>query len=177
MSIRPLNGYFPPRFGVHTTPRPAPVRKYFWFIPTQRKTLININMSAAGATFGQRVWAKMPSVHIVAPICKWMLVIAGLKDTQRPVEKLSGTQQIALMATGVIWTRWAGFVIKPRNPLLASVNFFLGAVAGYQVSRIAKWRLEEGDSAGQIAYYIFEGKPAEGCKPVVEPSAALESTI
>lgn len=134
-------------------------------------------MSAAGATFGQRVWAKMPSVHIVAPICKWMLVIAGLKDTQRPVEKLSGTQQIALMATGVIWTRWAGFVIKPRNPLLASVNFFLGAVAGYQVSRIAKWRLEEGDSAGQIAYYIFEGKPAEGCKPVVEPSAALESTI
>lgn len=126
-------------------------------------------MSAAAGLFGQRVWAKMPLVHIVAPICKWLLVIAGLKDTQRPVEKLSGTQQLALMATGAIWTRWAGFVIKPRNPLLASVNFFLGAVAGYQVTRIVNWRKEQGDSPKQVAYYLFEGKTAPGAKPI-EPT-------
>ena len=54
---------------------------------------------------------------------------------KRPVEALSGTQQIALFATGVIWTRWC-LIIKPKNYLLASVNFFLGTVAGYQLSRI-----------------------------------------
>ena len=64
------------------------------------------------------------TVHFWAPVFKWALVAAGLNDIQRPVEKLSGTQQIALFATGAIWTRWAGFVIKPRNMLLASVNFF-----------------------------------------------------
>ena len=131
-------------------------------------------MSAAAGLFGQRLWAKMPLVHIAAPVCKWLLVIAGLKDTQRPVEKLSGTQQMALMATGAIWTRWAGFVIKPRNPLLASVNFFLGAVAGYQLTRIVNWRKSEGDSAKQVAYYLFEGKTAPGAKPVQATTTIAE---
>lgn len=68
------------------------------------------------------------------------MVFAGLNDLQRPVEKLSGTQQLALFATGAIWTRWS-FVIKPKNYLLASVNFFLGGVAGYQIYRILNWRI------------------------------------
>lgn len=101
------------------------------------------------------------TVHFWAPVFKWALVIAGFSDSQRPVEKVSGTQQMALMATGLIWTRWAGFVIKPRNALLASVNFFLGSVAGYQVIRIVKYRHDEGDSAGQIVRYLYEGKTAE----------------
>ena len=49
------------------------------------------------------------TVHFWAPVFKWALVIAGINDLQRPVEKLSGTQQIALFATGAIWTRWAGY--------------------------------------------------------------------
>ena len=34
----------------------------------------------------------------------------------RPVEKLSLTQNAALTATGLIWTRWC-LIIKPRNIL------------------------------------------------------------
>lgn len=34
----------------------------------------------------------------------------------RPAEKLSLTQNAALTATGVIWTRWC-FVITPKNYL------------------------------------------------------------
>lgn len=98
------------------------------------------------------------TVHFWAPVMKWSLVLAGLNDMQRPVEKLSGTQQIALFATGAIWTRWAGFVIRPRNPLLASVNFFLGGVAGYQLVRIVNYRREKGDSPGQVFSYIFNGE-------------------
>lgn len=97
------------------------------------------------------------TVHFWAPVLKWSLVIAGLNDMQRPVEKISGTQQIALFATGTIWTRWAGFVIKPRNPMLASVNFFLAGVAGYQITRIINYRKAQGDSPMQIAKYIASG--------------------
>ena len=96
------------------------------------------------------------TVHFWAPVFKWSLVIAGLNDIQRPVEKISGTQQVALFCTGAIWTRWAGFAIKPRNYLLASVNFFLGGVAGYQILRVAHWRHSQGDSPAQVFKYLFK---------------------
>jgi mitochondrial pyruvate carrier 2 len=47
---------------------------------------------------------------------KWGVVLAGASDFLRPAEKLSITQNLALMATGSIWTRWC-FVIKPKNML------------------------------------------------------------
>lgn len=111
------------------------------------------------------------TVHFWAPVLKWALVIAGFNDLQRPVEKVSGTQQVALFATGAIWTRWAGFVIKPRNPLLASVNFFLGGVAGYQIYRLADYRFKEGDSAAQVFKYISNGSSASQ-----EPATNTEPT-
>lgn len=51
-----------------------------------------------------------------APIMKWGVVLAGASDFLRPAEKLSLTQNLALMATGSIWTRWC-FVIIPKNML------------------------------------------------------------
>jgi hypothetical protein len=51
-----------------------------------------------------------------APVMKWGVVLAGATDFLRPAEKLSLTQNLALMATGSIWTRWC-FVIKPKNML------------------------------------------------------------
>ncbi len=47
---------------------------------------------------------------------KWALVIAGISDFARPAEKLSTTQNVALTATGLIWTRWC-LIIKPKNYL------------------------------------------------------------
>ena len=47
---------------------------------------------------------------------QWGLVIAGISDFSRPAEKLSLTQNGALMATGAIWTRWC-MIITPRNML------------------------------------------------------------
>lgn len=115
--------------------------------------------TAAGSKFQQFIASETgpKTVHFWAPVLKWSLVVAGINDIQRPVEKISGTQQIALFATGAIWTRWAGFVIRPRNPLLASVNFFLGGVAGYQLTRIANWRYSQGDSVSQVFKYIASG--------------------
>lgn len=118
--------------------------------------------SAAGNAF-KRFWNSETgpkTVHFWAPTLKWSLVFAGLSDMKRPVENLSGTQNLSLLATGVIWTRWS-FVIKPKNYLLASVNFFLGGTAGYQLGRIINYRVKEGDSPREVVDYIING-PKKG---------------
>lgn len=78
------------------------------------------------------------TVHFWAPVMKWGVVLAGASDFLRPAEKLSLTQNLALMATGSIWTRWC-FVIRPQNMLLAAVNFCLFIVGTVQVSRIVTY--------------------------------------
>ncbi|AAS52475.1 AEL210Cp [Eremothecium gossypii ATCC 10895] len=117
-----------------------------------------MSTAAAGRAF-RRFWQSETgprTVHFWAPTLKWGLVVAGISDMQRPVERVSGTQNLSLMATAVIWTRWS-FVIRPKNYLLASVNFFLGLTASYQLARIARYRLREGDSAGEVLRYIVNG--------------------
>lgn len=58
-------------------------------------------------------------------------------------------------------------MIKPKNYLLASVNFFLGCTAGYHISRIIDYRIRNGDSASQVVKYIFNGEGS-----VKQPSTA-----
>ncbi|PYH46039.1 mitochondrial pyruvate carrier family protein [Aspergillus saccharolyticus JOP 1030-1] len=98
--------------------------------------------AAEQQSFFQRLWNSpvgVKTVHFWAPVMKWALVIAGISDFSRPAEKLSLTQNGALMATGAIWTRWC-MIITPKNYLLAAVNFFLGIVGVVQVSRIVSYR-------------------------------------
>ncbi|KAG6037843.1 hypothetical protein E4U41_004665 [Claviceps citrina] len=99
--------------------------------------------TADGAQQQQQSWFKrmwesevgVKTVHFWAPVMKWALVIAGISDFARPAENLSFTQNFALTCTGLIWTRWC-LIIRPKNYLLAAVNFFLGLVGVVQVSRI-----------------------------------------
>ncbi|KAH9963435.1 mitochondrial pyruvate carrier [Lactifluus volemus] len=75
------------------------------------------------------------TVFFWAPVMKWCLVAAGLKDLNRPADKLSVSQNVALAATGFIWVRYS-FVIKPINISLAAVNFFVGSTGLGQLARI-----------------------------------------
>lgn len=76
------------------------------------------------------------TVHFWAPTWKWMLSVSNIMDYKRPVEKVSGPQQVALGATGIIWTRYS-MVITPVNYNLAAVNATLACTAGYHVARKA----------------------------------------
>ncbi|RMJ09763.1 hypothetical protein CDV36_010615 [Fusarium kuroshium] len=92
-----------------------------------------------------RMWESevgFKTVHFWAPVMKWALVLAGISDFARPAEKLSFTQNLALTCTGIIWTRWC-LIIKPKNYLLAAVNFFLGMVGLVQITRIAKYESDK----------------------------------
>ncbi|KAK4219078.1 hypothetical protein QBC37DRAFT_411208 [Rhypophila decipiens] len=124
-----------------------------FFSSTQRTSTFRQNASkrfqstaapetnAAPEGIFKRMWNSpvgFKTVHFWAPVMKWALVLAGIADFARPAEKLSLTQNAALTATGLIWTRWC-LIIKPKNYLLAAVNFFLGMVGIVQVSRITMW--------------------------------------
>ncbi|KAL2050372.1 hypothetical protein ABVK25_009344 [Lepraria finkii] len=101
----------------------------------------------------QKLWNSpigVKTVHFWAPVMKWSIVLAGVSDFVRPAESLSLSQNLAFIATGTIWTRWC-FVIKPRNLLLATVNFFLCCVGVTQVTRIMMYQKSiEGLSAEEI---------------------------
>ncbi|KXJ93744.1 hypothetical protein Micbo1qcDRAFT_158609 [Microdochium bolleyi] len=124
----------------------------------------------------QRMWASpvgLKTVHFWAPVMKWALVLAGVSDFARPAEKLSLTQNGALTATGIIWTRWC-FVITPQNYLLAAVNFFLGVVGVTQCTRILMWRAsqknktaaEQAEDKAKELVGAAEGKLKEGVDKV-----------
>jgi len=92
-----------------------------------------------------RKWWESPAgpktIFFYAPAFKWSLVIAGLSDLTRPVETISVSQNLALTATGLIWSRYS-LVITPRNLSLFSVNFFVFLTGCFQLIRIF-WANEE----------------------------------
>ncbi|RAK96864.1 mitochondrial pyruvate carrier family protein [Aspergillus ibericus CBS 121593] len=121
----------------------------------------------------QRLWNSpvgVKTVHFWAPVMKWALVIAGISDLSRPAEKLSLTQNGALMATGVIWTRWC-MIITPKNYLLAAVNFFLGCVGVVQVGRIFSYRRSL-DGSTTEAVKDMEHEVADQAKAVATQAKA-----
>ncbi|TPP62420.1 Mitochondrial pyruvate carrier [Fasciola gigantica] len=87
------------------------------------------------------------TIFFWAPTFKWALVIAGLSDITRPVEKVSTYQSCALAATGLIWSRYS-LVIIPKNYNLFSVNIFLALTGLFQLGRIAMYNREQKSIAG-----------------------------
>ncbi|EAW08805.1 mitochondrial pyruvate carrier family protein [Aspergillus clavatus NRRL 1] len=127
----------------------------------------------------KRMWNSpvgLKTVHFWAPVMKWALVIAGISDFSRPAEKLSLTQNAALMATGAIWTRWC-LIIKPRNILLAAVNFFLGCVGVVQVSRILMYRRSlDGGSTKEALKDMEQGVVGSAKSVSAKTEAAVEKS-
>ncbi|XP_042058622.1 mitochondrial pyruvate carrier 4-like [Salvia splendens] len=85
----------------------------------------------------QALWnhpAGPKTIHFWAPTFKWGISIANLADSTKPPEKVSYPQQIAVTATGVIWSRYST-VITPKNWNLFSVNIVMAGTGIYQLSR------------------------------------------
>ncbi|GMH61041.1 hypothetical protein TrLO_g14673 [Triparma laevis f. longispina] len=80
------------------------------------------------------------TIHFWAPTFKWCITIANIADLARPVEKVSTPQQLAVTATGIIWSRYS-FVITPVNYTLFSVNVFMAGSGLAQLKR--KWDADQ----------------------------------
>ncbi|KAL1945686.1 hypothetical protein VTO73DRAFT_1688 [Trametes versicolor] len=109
------------------------------------------------------------TVFFWAPMMKWCLVAAGLKDLSRPAEKLSVSQNLALTATGFIWVRYS-LVITPINYSLAAVNFFVGSTGLGQLSRI--WYYQKTQKDPVMNYFGGAAAPATALKTGPTTSAA-----
>ena len=74
----------------------------------------------------------------ITPTCSpvQFISLANLADLQRSPETLSLPQQIAIAATGLVWSRYS-MVINPVNWNLLSVNIFMAGTGLYQLARIA----------------------------------------
>lgn len=76
-------------------------------------------------------------VHFWAPSFKWAISLANLADMRKSPETISTPQQIAVAATGIIWSRYS-VVINPVNYNLLSVNIFMAGTGLTQLYR--KWK-------------------------------------
>ncbi|KAH6630454.1 hypothetical protein B0J18DRAFT_362908 [Chaetomium sp. MPI-SDFR-AT-0129] len=155
----------PPSSNLFRAARPA-FRANQFFRPNQAGRGARFQSTTAEApnsgSWAKRMWDSpvgVKTVHFWAPVMKWALVIAGISDLARPAEKLSLTQNAALTSTGIIWTRWC-LIIKPKNYLLAAVNFFLGMVGVVQCSRIFLHRQSQKTLTEQVETKVEEAKQA-----------------
>ncbi|KAL9660475.1 hypothetical protein QQ045_025290 [Rhodiola kirilowii] len=85
----------------------------------------------------QALWnhpAGPKTIHFWAPTFKWGISIANIADFAKPPEKISLPQQIAVTATGLIWSRYS-LVITPKNFNLFSVNVAMAGTGIYQLTR------------------------------------------
>ncbi|XP_051125946.1 mitochondrial pyruvate carrier 4-like [Andrographis paniculata] len=85
----------------------------------------------------QALWnhpAGPKTIHFWAPTFKWGISIANIADASKPPEKISYPQQIAVTATGLIWSRYST-VITPKNWNLFSVNIVMACTGIYQLTR------------------------------------------
>ncbi|KAI0712950.1 UPF0041-domain-containing protein [Cerioporus squamosus] len=126
-------------------------------------------MSGAAASAGASKFqafmnhpAGPKTVFFWAPMMKWCLVAAGLKDLSRPAEKLSVSQNLALAATGFIWVRYS-LVITPINYSLAAVNFFVGSTGLGQLGRIYYYQKTQKDPVA--SYFGAATTPAAKTGP------------
>eukprot|EP00891_Asterochloris_glomerata_P009423 jgi/Astpho2/9423/Aster-01684 len=98
-------------------------------------------MAAAG---GFASWAKSVWLHPAgpyrggslfwAPTVKWGISLANIADFSKPTEQISYPQQLAVLATGLIWSRFATQII-PVNYNLLAVNATMACTGIYQIQR------------------------------------------
>lgn len=62
------------------------------------------------------------------------------------MESISLPQQLAVTATGIVWSRYA-FAVKPVNYSLFAVNACMAGTGFWHLSRIARHRMGEPSAA------------------------------
>ncbi|BGO96980.1 hypothetical protein NBRC10513v2_002533 [Rhodotorula toruloides] len=97
------------------------------------------------------------TVFFWAPMFKWGLVAAGLKDLSRPAEVISIPQNLALTATGLIWVRYS-FVITPVNYSLAAVNAFVAGTGITSLYRAFDWQRKSPEEQAKVRLEYAEAQ-------------------
>jgi mitochondrial pyruvate carrier 1 len=98
------------------------------------------------ATLGSRLTAFWNSdvgpktTHFWGPVMNWGFVIAGLADTQKPPEMISGNMTGVLCVYSLLFMRFA-WEVKPRNYLLMACHACNEVVQANNLRRHLQWRM------------------------------------
>ena len=96
----------------------------------------------------QPLWrhpAGPKTIFFWAPMFKWGLVLAGIGDMMRPAGSISQAQCLALLFTGLVWSRYSMAII-PKNYPLFWVNVFIASTQSIQLCRSINYQMNEAKS-------------------------------
>lgn len=93
-------------------------------------------MAAMRAFWNSPVGPK--TTHFWGPVANWGFVVAGLVDTQKPPEMISGNMTGVMCVYSGLFMRFA-WMVQPRNYLLLGVHVSNEAVQLYQFQRWYRW--------------------------------------
>ncbi|XP_068661330.1 mitochondrial pyruvate carrier 1-like isoform X1 [Aristolochia californica] len=77
------------------------------------------------------------TTHFWGPVANWGFIVAGLVDTQKPPELISGNMTTVLCVYSVLVMRFA-WMVQPRNYLLLASHVSNETVQLYQLQRWAR---------------------------------------
>ncbi|KAJ7535221.1 hypothetical protein O6H91_12G023000 [Diphasiastrum complanatum] len=87
------------------------------------------------------------TTHFWGPIANWGFVAAGLVDTQKPPEQISGNMTTAMCVYSALFMRFA-WMVQPRNYLLLTCHVANESVQLYQLSRFLGAETSSKDKIG-----------------------------
>ncbi|XP_068661335.1 mitochondrial pyruvate carrier 1-like isoform X1 [Aristolochia californica] len=77
------------------------------------------------------------TTHFWGPVANWGIITAGLVDTQKPPELISGNMTAVLCVYSGLFMRFA-WMVQPRNYLLLATHVSNETVQLYQLQRWAR---------------------------------------
>eukprot|EP00245_Coleochaete_scutata_P018134 TRINITY_DN9267_c0_g1_i1.p1 TRINITY_DN9267_c0_g1~~TRINITY_DN9267_c0_g1_i1.p1 ORF type:complete len:128 (-),score=14.59 TRINITY_DN9267_c0_g1_i1:878-1207(-) len=106
------------------------------------------------ASSGFRAFLNSPmgpkTTHFWGPVANWGFVLAGLADTQKPPEMISGNMTSAMCVYSMLFMRFA-WKVQPRNYLLFACHLSNESVQLYQLQRWARTQDWSGTPALEAA--------------------------
>mmetsp|Transcript_7106 Transcript_7106/g.21445 ORF Transcript_7106/g.21445 Transcript_7106/m.21445 type:complete len:123 (-) Transcript_7106:2627-2995(-) len=89
-------------------------------------------------------WVNSPTgpktTHFWGPVANWGFVAAGLVDTQKPEESVSGPMTGTLCVYSALFMRFA-WRVEPRNYILFACHATNECVQMYNFQRWARWSM------------------------------------
>uniref|UniRef100_A0A7S0PRN4 Mitochondrial pyruvate carrier n=1 Tax=Micromonas pusilla TaxID=38833 RepID=A0A7S0PRN4_MICPS len=89
-----------------------------------------------------RAWINSPTgpktTHFWGPVANWGFVLAGLNDTKKPEEQISGPMTGALTVYSGLFMRFA-WRVQPRNFILLACHTCNASVQFYNLQRWYRW--------------------------------------
>ncbi|XP_062169414.1 mitochondrial pyruvate carrier 4-like isoform X2 [Alnus glutinosa] len=81
------------------------------------------------------------TVFFWAPTAKWGISMANIADFSKPPESLSCPQQVAVLCTGIIWSRYS-MAVTPKNWNLFGNSIAMAGTGLYQLTRKIKFEYD-----------------------------------